>query len=173
MEGAAVGTCVLSAASAAREKASLMASSPTLYITVSSTNLLARTSLVTSTLGKNALWWMQDGTSNTDIISMFVCVCIYIYTYGVWINISLQEKLLRSYVYEISETIPLVAHVFYFNGVVSRGEHISKLLHLKTNIGFQDPCCTGVCESYGWIQKAPTMVLFLKTLHCIGCRRAF
>ena len=40
-------TWVLSAASAAREKASLMASSPTLYITVSSTNLLARTNFVT------------------------------------------------------------------------------------------------------------------------------
>ena len=43
---------VLSAASAAREKASLMASSPTLYITVSSTNLLARTNFVTCAVPK-------------------------------------------------------------------------------------------------------------------------
>mmetsp|Transcript_19442 Transcript_19442/g.61144 ORF Transcript_19442/g.61144 Transcript_19442/m.61144 type:complete len:222 (+) Transcript_19442:701-1366(+) len=39
-------TCALSEASAARPKASLIASSPTLYRTVSSVNLFARTSLV-------------------------------------------------------------------------------------------------------------------------------
>mmetsp|Transcript_25072 Transcript_25072/g.53117 ORF Transcript_25072/g.53117 Transcript_25072/m.53117 type:complete len:327 (-) Transcript_25072:885-1865(-) len=39
-------TCALSDASAARENASLIASSPTLYSTVSSVNLFARTSLV-------------------------------------------------------------------------------------------------------------------------------
>mmetsp|Transcript_10120 Transcript_10120/g.29970 ORF Transcript_10120/g.29970 Transcript_10120/m.29970 type:complete len:236 (-) Transcript_10120:1458-2165(-) len=53
-------TCRLSDGSAAREKASEMASSPTLYRTVSRANLLARTNFVTFSITAIIFFWFAD-----------------------------------------------------------------------------------------------------------------